>query len=109
MLEDQINLAKWAEETTNVKRFFPSEYGTDVEYGPQSANEKPHQLKLKLRRYIADHIKRLSYTYLVTGPYIDMHLMPALDPKAGGYDVAKKVAIFPGTGDEKISFVTMRE
>lgn len=46
---DQIRLIELAEKSANIKRFFPSEYGTDIEYGPNSEHERPHQAKLKVR------------------------------------------------------------
>ena len=110
VIELQIQLIRLAEESSSVKWFFPSEYGTDVEYGPESANEKPHQLKLKVRKYLRDNVKRLKYTFLVTGPYIDMYfsLLP-IAPEAGGFDLAKKRAILIEDGAGKIGFTTMPE
>ncbi|KAH7264343.1 hypothetical protein MRS44_012339 [Fusarium solani] len=108
VLETQIDLIRLAEESSSVKWFFPSEYGTDIEYGPQSASEKPHQLKLKVRKYIKENVKRLKYTYLVTGPYVDMYF--TLSPKAveaGGFDVANKKAVLIDNGEGKIGFTTM--
>lgn len=110
VIDDQINLIKWAEETPNVTWFFPSEYGTDIEYGPQSASEKPHQLKLKVRKFIKDNVKRLSYTYLVTGPYADMYFnRDPGDDRTGGYDVNRKSAVIIGDGNNKVSLTTMDE
>ncbi|KAH6962525.1 NmrA-like family-domain-containing protein [Ilyonectria sp. MPI-CAGE-AT-0026] len=108
VLETQIELLRIAEESSSVKWFFPSEYGTDIEYGPKSADEKPHQLKLKVRRYIREHIKKLKYTFVVTGPYIDMFftLSPAA-PEAGGFDVDNKRAILVEDGEGRVGFTTM--
>ncbi|KAF2097712.1 putative isoflavone reductase family protein [Rhizodiscina lignyota] len=107
---DQIDLLKWAEETPNIKRFYPSEYGTDIEYGPQSVNEKPHQLKLKVRAFVRENIKRLEYTYLVTGPYSDMFFdVSGKDQRAGSFDLDAKKSVLLGTGNDKISFTTMRD
>ncbi|KAJ3542400.1 hypothetical protein NM208_g4120 [Fusarium decemcellulare] len=108
VLETQIDLIRLAEETSSIKWFFPSEYGTDIEYGPESANEKPHQLKLKVRKYIKENVKRLKYTYLVTGPYVDMYF--TLSPnavEAGGFDAANKKAVLIDNGEGKIGFTTM--
>lgn len=44
----QVNWIHLSGKSPSVKRFFPSEFGTDIEYGPESVNEKPHQLKLKV-------------------------------------------------------------
>ena len=110
VLETQIDLIRLAENSSSVKWFFPSEYGTDIEYGPQSASEKPHQLKLKVRKYIKDNVKRLKYTYVVTGPYSDMFF--TLSPQAvegGGFDIKEKKAILVDNGEGKIGFTTMPE
>lgn len=94
----------------NITRFFPSEYGTDIEYGPQSVNEKPHQLKLKVRAYIKENIKRLEYTYVVTGPYSDMFLdVVGGDPRGGQFDLKDKKAVLVGSGDNPISLTSMKE
>lgn len=110
VLETQIELLRIAEESSSVKWFFPSEYGTDIEYSPKSADEKPHQLKLKVRRYIREYIKKLKYTFVVTGPYIDMffNLSPAA-PEAGGFDVDNKRAILVEDGEGRVGFTTMPE
>ena len=109
IIDAQIQLLEIAEATPNVKYFYPSEYGTDIEYGPQSKDERPHQLKLKVRKYIREHIHRLQYTYLVTGPYADLYIGRTGDLRAGGFDVLAKKATLLGTGKEKISLTTMRE
>ncbi|KAL0942901.1 isoflavone reductase family protein [Colletotrichum truncatum] len=110
VIEKQIDLIKLAEETDSVKWFFPSEYGTDIEYGPKSAHEKPHQAKLKVRKYIRENIKRLKYTYLVTGPYVDMFLtLSPVAPEAGGFDVKSKKAVLVEDGEGKVGLITMKE
>ena len=111
VIQHQIDLIRLAEQTPNVKRFYPSEYGTDIEYGPQSPVEPPHQLKLKVRKYIKENVKRLEYTYLVTGPYAELYIGKASGEqiKAGGFDVKNSKAVLLGTGDEKVSFTTMPE
>lgn len=92
-----------------MKFFYPSEYGTDIEYSAASATEKPHQLKLQVRRFIRENIKKLSVTYLVTGPYSDLFLGPSSDPRIGSFDPKKGTATLLGTGEEKVSFTTMRD
>ncbi|KAF2418452.1 isoflavone reductase family protein [Tothia fuscella] len=105
---DQIDLIRLAEKTPNIKRFFPSEFGTDIEFGPKSPNEKPHQLKLKVRGYIKNEVKRLEHTYLVTGPYAEFYIGKGFgDQKAGGFDVQAKKAVLCGTGDDKVALMTM--
>lgn len=109
MLAEQINLIKLAEASQTIKRFFPSEYGTDIDYCPQSANEKPHQQKLKARKYIRDNVRRLEYTYLVTGPYVDLYISNAKSSEYGSFNVKAKKAVLLGTGNEPVSFTTMAE
>lgn len=109
-LLEQIELLKLAEASSSVQWFFPSEYGTDIEYDASSADEKPHQNKLTVRRFIRDNIKRLKVTYVVTGPYIDMFfdLMPGAEAP-GGFDPASKKAVVIGSGEEKVGFTSMPE
>ncbi|KAK0268845.1 hypothetical protein LTR91_001117 [Friedmanniomyces endolithicus] len=105
----QIGLLRLAEQSPQIKRFLPSEYGTDIEYSPASANEKPHQLKLKVRAYIQEHVKRVQHTYVVTGPYAEMALtrMPPAVEAVGSFDVHAKKATLLGSGDEPVSYTTM--
>ncbi|KAJ4310996.1 hypothetical protein N0V94_008163 [Neodidymelliopsis sp. IMI 364377] len=105
----QIPLLKLAEASPSINYFYPSEYGTDIEYGPSSAHEKPHQLKLQVRKFIREEIKKLRVTYLVTGPYSDLFFAPNKDSRIGSYNVAEKKATLLGTGEEKVSFTTMRD
>jgi NmrA-like family len=92
-----------------VTRFFPSEYGTDIEYSPKSASEKPHQQKLKVRRYMAT-MTNLEWTYLVTGPYSDLHFAPTPGtPEVGSFDVKDKKACLLGDGKGRVSFTAMAE
>jgi hypothetical protein len=110
VIADQILLIRLAEDTPNIKRFFPSEYGTDIEHGPKSPNEKPHQFKLKVRAYIRDHVKRLEYTYLVTGPYADGFIGKSRgDGRFGYFNVKEKKATLLGTGKDKVAMTTMSE
>ncbi|KAK0642275.1 Isoflavone reductase-like protein P3 [Lasiodiplodia hormozganensis] len=108
VIAEQINLIKLAEQSPSIKRFFPSEYGTDIKYGPQSATEKPHQQKLKVRAYLeSDAVKRLEYTYVVTGPYADLYIQKSVATAAGSFDVQAKKATLLGDGEGKISLTTM--
>lgn len=105
----QVELVKLADQSTSVKRLFPSEYGTDIEYGPQSATEKPHQLKLKVRAALRE-CKNLDHTYVVTGPYAEFFLAHNANfTEAGTFDVKNKTAKLIGDENVKISFTTMRE
>ncbi|RMZ87752.1 hypothetical protein DV736_g5020, partial [Chaetothyriales sp. CBS 134916] len=105
-IEKQIPLITWAEEC-GVRRFFASEYGTDIEYWPQSAHEPPHQLKLKVRAHMRT-MKKIEHTYLVTGPYSDLYFGPMKNrPELGSFDVAQKKAVLLGDGDGPVSFTAM--
>jgi len=111
VLAEQINWIHLAEKAPSVKRFFPSEYGTDIEYGPQSVNEKPHQLKIKVRAALKA-TSGLNYTYMVTGPYADaqtaayLGAVPDAMGAIGSYDVKKKSAVVIEDGKGKISLTT---
>lgn len=113
MIEHQIELIRLADQTPNIHRFFPSEYGTDIEHGPQSAGEKPHQKKLKVRAAIRK-CENLDHTFLVTGPYADgdpgLYFSPNYGAQETGcFDVRAKKAVLLGDGNLKISFTTMNE
>ncbi|KAI0192529.1 hypothetical protein F4808DRAFT_365630 [Astrocystis sublimbata] len=104
----QIELLRLAEDSGSVKWFFPSEYGTDIEYDATSKDEKPHQNKLRVREFIRDNVKRVQCTYLVTGPYIDMFLTLLPDFAAlGGFDVGSKRAVVVGAGNDPVGFTSM--
>ncbi|KAL4802490.1 hypothetical protein BDV18DRAFT_62152 [Aspergillus unguis] len=106
VIAHQVNLIQWADEAPHVKRFLPSEYGTDIEYGPSSATEKPHQQKLKVRAAIRE-TKDLEYAFIVTGPYADVpfYLSPGGNPRGGSFDVRAKKAVLLGDGAGRISLV----
>ncbi|KIW11784.1 hypothetical protein PV08_09056 [Exophiala spinifera] len=109
VIGNQVELVKLADQSPSVRRFFPSEYGTDIEYGPQSATEKPHQLKLKVRAALRE-CKNLDHTYVVTGPYAEFFLShnPSFT-EAGTFDVKNRTAKLIGDENVKISFTTMRD
>ncbi len=114
VLHTQILLAQLADKHPDVKRFFPSEYGTDIEYNPSSAAEKPHQQKLKVRAEIRK-LKNLEYTLIVTGPYANADFglyfgaTPPERESSGTFNVKQKRAVLLGTGDDKVGFTTMRD
>ena len=91
-----------------MTRFFPSEYGTDIEYSPASAHEKPHLLKLKVRAY-ANTVKNLEFTYFVTGPYSDLYFDKSEKEQIGTFDVKAKKAVLLGDGNGRVSFTAMAE
>lgn len=62
-----------------------------------------------MRKFIRQNPKELKITYLVTGPYSDLFFAPSKDPRIGSFDVRQKKATLLGTGQERISFTTMRD
>jgi nucleoside-diphosphate-sugar epimerase len=105
----QIPLVKVAESSSSIKFFYASEYGTDIKYNASSASEKPHQLKLQVRKYINEHTQKLAVTYLVTGPYSDLYFGRGFEPKAGTFNAKEQEATLLGTGEEKVSFTSMKD
>jgi nucleoside-diphosphate-sugar epimerase len=114
VIHTQLKLVELADRHPDVKRFFPSEYGTDIEYGPSSKDEKPHQQKLKVRAALKN-VTNLEYTYVVTGPYGDadrglfLSAAPAENEANGTFDVKRKRAVVFGDGNGRISLTTMRD
>ncbi|KAJ3567832.1 hypothetical protein NPX13_g6634 [Xylaria arbuscula] len=104
----QTELIRLAEQSASIRWFFPSEYGTDIEYDATSKDERPHQNKLTVRAFIRNEITKVQCTYLVTGPYIDMYLslLPGVEA-IGGYDVGTKKAVVVGSGDDAVGFTSM--
>jgi hypothetical protein len=109
-LQHQIGLLRLAEASDSVKWFLPSEFGTDIEHNEKSPNERPHQLKLEVRRYIRENLKRVKVTYVVTGPYFDMwvNTVPGFEI-AGGFNPDLKKAYVIEDGNGNIGFCTMSE
>ncbi|KAK2743566.1 hypothetical protein FQN55_007164 [Onygenales sp. PD_40] len=120
VLADQITLLKLAARSPSVTWFFPSEYGTDIEYSPASATEPTHQVKLQVRAAIreivdaaptggdGDAVGRLNYTYLVTGPYAEMYMGPGhAGLEGGGFDVVRREARVLGDGGGRVSLTAM--
>ena len=67
-------------------------------------------MKLKVRKFVRDNLKRVKVTYVVTGPYFDMwvDVAPGAE-EAGGFDVSKKHAYVIDDGEGRIGFCTMWE
>ncbi|KAG8168925.1 hypothetical protein KVR01_001674 [Diaporthe batatas] len=103
----QVELLRWADKLGTVKWFFPSEYGTDIEHGPQSKDEKPHQQKLKVRKFIREEVRNVQVTYVVTGPYFESWVgRPEGIDLGTGFDVPRKEAWLV-EADGRIGFTTM--
>lgn len=107
-IDKQLRLIRLAEASSSIIRFFPSEYGTDVAYDATSSSEKPSQQKIQVRALLeSDVIKRLKYTYLVTGPFADMYVgIQTADPRAGHFDPVAREATLLGDGNGRISLTT---
>lgn len=114
VIHTQLLLVKLADRHPDVKRFLPSEYGTDIEYWPSSLHEPPHQQKIKVRAALSA-VKNLEYTYVVTGPYGDadnglyLGAQPIQTENRGSFDVDRRRAVLLGDGNGKISLTTMRD
>ncbi|KAK4071980.1 hypothetical protein Trihar35433_4044 [Trichoderma harzianum] len=109
-LEAQKELIRLAEESPSVRWFFPSEFGTDPEHNERSAQEKPHQTKLAVRKFILENTKQLNVTYLIVGPYFDMWVdQRKWSDGLGGVDVVGREAILTGDGNTKIGFTTLKD
>lgn len=109
-LEAQKELIRLAEASPTVRWFFPSEFGTDPGHNERSAQEKPHQTKLAVRKFIRENTEQLNVTYLVVGPYFDMWVdQRKWGDGLGGIDVVGREAILTGDGNTKIGFTTLKE
>lgn len=108
-INKQIDLIALAEKTPSIIRFIPSEYGTDIAYDASSAAEITHQKKLQVRSAM-ESASRLSYTYLVTGPFADLYIgSMANEPQVGSFDVVKREATLLGDGNGRVSLTTMAD
>ncbi|KAJ5050791.1 uncharacterized protein L3040_002661 [Drepanopeziza brunnea f. sp. 'multigermtubi'] len=111
VIAEQNNWIELAEPAPTVKRFFPSEYGTDIEYDPESVSEPPHQQKLKARAALKE-VKDLEYTYVVTGPFADVGGYLGKNPHPPGigcFNVKEKKAVVIEDGKGKVSLTTPNE
>ncbi|CAK7244470.1 MAG: hypothetical protein STHCBS139747_006011 [Sporothrix thermara] len=110
-IDKQVDLIALAERSPTIKRFIPSEYGTDIAFDASSATEKPHQKKLKVRAYLeSDAVQRLQYSYLVTGPFADLFAgYMADEPRVGNFDVGKKEAILAADGHGPVGMTTVAD
>ncbi|CAK7208913.1 hypothetical protein SCUCBS95973_000274 [Sporothrix curviconia] len=110
-IDKQVDLIALAERSPTIQRFIPSEYGTDIAFDASSATEKPHQKKLKVRAYLeSDAVKRLKYSYIVTGPFADLFAgYMAAEPRVGNFDLDKKEAILAGDGHGPVGMTTVAD
>jgi len=109
----QPSLVSIAASLTPPRRFFPSEYGTDIRYSATtSPHEVPHQTKLKVRAAIEALAKegKITYTYVVTGPFADTFFVSRMPGIQIGLNMGKGVYGIVGPEDpakqEKISGTT---
>lgn len=66
-------------------------------------------MKLQVRKFIKQDVRRLEITYLVTGPYADLFIGKSKNAEYGTFDVTAEKATLLSTGKEKISFTSMEE
>lgn len=110
VLNTQVEMIELADGQPDVKRFLPNEYGTDVEYGPASKGERPHQQKLRVRQAMS-RVGDLEFTYAVTGPYSALCLGaagPGLEA-AGSFDVQGRKAVLLGDREGRVNFTSMND
>jgi NmrA-like family len=108
IIAQQLDWIDAATAAPSVKRFFPSEYGTDVEYDETSKGEVPHQQKLKVRAKLREAEKEgkgLEYTFVVTGPFAYGYLGKG-SPAIGGFDVNARKATVLGDGKGRTILTT---
>lgn len=110
-IDKQVDLVRLAEQSGTIVRFIPSEYGTDVAYDASSADEKPHQKKLKVRAYLeSEAVQRIRYTYLVTGSFASLYAgYMETDPDMGTFNVATRSAVLLGDGDGPLGLTTLAD
>lgn len=107
----QADLIRIANDLPGVVRFIPSEAGTDIAYDETSAQERPHQQKLRIRALLeSEEISNITYTFLVTGPFADLYVgVMADEPQLGSFDIAARRATLLGDGEGRISLTTMTD
>lgn len=106
----QIKQIQLAAATPNIKKFLPSEFGTDIYHSPSSPLEKPAQNKIQVRKALESlHEGSLDYTYVVTGPFSDGYLTKSKFEKAGSFDVLAKTATVIGDGKGEVSLTSCSE
>lgn len=110
-IDKQVDLITLAERSPSILRFIPSEYGTDIAYKASSASEKPNQKKLKVRAFMESKaVQRLTYSYIVTGPFADLYLgNMAQEPQMGSFDVINREATLLGDSKDRVSLTTMAD
>lgn len=86
-----------------VQRFLPSEFGSDT-LNPKAATLPVFAGKIQTQRKVEELAARgkLSYTYVITGPFLDMMLEMGFT----GLDLRKKQVTYLDGGDVKFSSST---
>ncbi|CAE7025188.1 hypothetical protein CFE70_003572 [Pyrenophora teres f. teres 0-1] len=88
-----------------VKRFIPSEYGSDTLDARTCAIVPVFEAKLAAVNYLKSKEKEISWTSIVTGPFLDWGL------KTGflGFDAASKTATLYDNGEATVSNTTLHK
>ncbi|KAH9656749.1 Phenylcoumaran benzylic ether reductase 1 [Citrus sinensis] len=101
LLADQVKIIAAIKEAGNVKRFFPSEFGNDVDrvHGAVEPTKSTYDVKAKIRRAV--EAEGIPYTY-VESYFFDGYFLPNLLQPGATAPPRDKVVIF-GDGNPKVS------
>ncbi|KAH9656750.1 Phenylcoumaran benzylic ether reductase 1 [Citrus sinensis] len=99
LLADQVKIIAAIKEAGNVKRFFPSEFGNDVDrvHGAVEPTKSTYDVKAKIRRAV--EAEGIPYTY-VESYFFDGYFLPNLLQPGATAPPRDKVVIF-GDGNPK--------
>ncbi|RMZ74295.1 isoflavone reductase family [Pyrenophora seminiperda CCB06] len=88
-----------------VKRFIPSEFGSNTDDARTRAVVPPFEGKSDTVKYLKSKEKEISWTSIVTGPFLDWGL------KTGflGFDAASKTVSLYDNGEATISTTTLHQ
>ncbi|KAH9656745.1 Phenylcoumaran benzylic ether reductase 1 [Citrus sinensis] len=100
LLADQVKIIAAIKEAGNVKRFFPSEFGNDVDrvHGAVEPTKSTYDVKAKIRRAV--EAEGIPYTY-VESYFFDGYFLPNLLQPGATAPPRDKVVIF-GDGNPKV-------
>ncbi|GAY34463.1 hypothetical protein CUMW_276810, partial [Citrus unshiu] len=100
LIADQVKIIAAIKEAGNVKRFFPSEFGNDVDrvHGAVEPTKSTYDVKAKIRRAV--EAEGIPYTY-VESYFFDGYFLPNLLQPGATAPPRDKVVIF-GDGNPKV-------
>ncbi|XP_044490928.1 phenylcoumaran benzylic ether reductase POP1-like isoform X1 [Mangifera indica] len=101
-LVDQVNIIAAIKEAGNVKRFFPSEFGNDVDrVHPVEPAKTAFATKAKIRRLV--EAEGIPYTYVSCNGFADAYLSNFSQPGATGPPMDKVFIL--GDGNPKVIYI----